>query len=350
MTLDKRYTLYIPLGLLTIGSILFRIFPWDMEWADEMHSPEGGWDQDVTGFWQFLYDFGVVPAVLLLLGAFVVLVLGVGHPLKRYRKLSYYVIACMALGPGLITNGLLKEFWGRPRPKQVSDFGGQFEYEPLLTIDLASSGKSFPCGHATMGFIFFSLAFVLLHRSKKAFFIVTGIAVVFGLLIGYARLVQGGHFPSDTMWAMAVCWFSCLGLYHLFRMDRVPLLSSEVVNKRPWWGVPALIGGCVAIVLLISLATPYEKSPSKSLTDIEGVEQIVVQSDGVLEVIVQETNQINYRSHGYGHRLPKSRHKVKIEREGGTVYISVYKTGLFTELNLSNVLVVPPGVTVVEQE
>lgn len=350
-------TIWLPLAFLALGSLLFRVFPWDMEWADEMHSPAGGWDTDVTGFWDFLYDFGVVPAVITVLAAFILLMLGVGHPLRRFRKISLYVISCLALGPGLITNGLLKEFWGRPRPKQIDEFGGAFPYEPLLTIDPISTGKSFPCGHATMGFFFFCLAFAFLHQSKNWMRWGALLALIFGGLIGYARLVQGGHFPSDTLWAAGVCWFTSLGLYYAYGLHRNPLLKSEVAKRRPWWMVPTLLGGCVAILLTVSLATPYDKKASVGVSAFNTQGDLLYKKliiSGVDEkdttVSIDAGTQIFFSSKGDGHRFPKSRHKVRYHVEEDTLFITLYRKGFFTELNLRNTVVLPTGVELTLKE
>lgn len=346
MNLVKSKLVFFPLLVLVIGSVFFRLFPWDMAWADYMHSPELGWHRDETGFWKFIYDFGVVPAVLLTLSAFILLMVGVGHPLRKYRKQCLYIISCLALGPGIITNGLLKEFWGRPRPKQIDVFGGQFPYEELLTIDPISTGKSFPCGHATMGFFFFSLAFLFLSRNKKLFWAFNAAALAFGLLIGYARLVQGGHFPSDTLWAAGVCWFVSLGLYRLFNLQKKPLLSDQVASRRPWWMVPAMLSGVVGIVFLVSLATPYSKTIGVTVKDLEGVTELYIDASGSFK-IEEQGEIVKFEAEGTGHRLPKSRHKVKAERDGKRLVITIYKTGVFTELNLENTLIHPPGMKVI---
>ena len=340
-----KWSFYLPTGILLIGSVLFRLLPWDMEWADLMHSPDGGWDQDSTGFWKFLYDFGIVPAVLLVLGVFIFLMLGVGHPWRKYRKVLLYLISCLAIGPGLITNGILKEFWGRPRPKQVNDFGGIFPYEPLLVIDPISTGKSFPCGHATMGFFFFALGFAFLHRGKKwmLFGVVTGL--ILGGLIGYARLVQGGHFPSDTLWAAGVCWFTSLGLFYAYGLHKSPFLSREVKRERPWWVMPGMVAGIVVLMLTISLATPYEKTRKETYTDSKGVKQINAYLSGGYELIPRD-GQIEVISRGDGHRFPKSRHSITLLRKNEILEIRMKKTGFFTELNLQNTIFYPPHLEV----
>ena len=199
-----------------------------------------------------------------------------------------------------------------------------------------------------MGFFFFAIAFVFLIRGRLWFFCSVALALVFGLLIGYARLVQGGHFPSDTVWAAAVCWFTSLGLYYAYGLHRQPFLRAEVGRKRPWWMLPAMFGGIVTILLIVAMATPYGKSQSYTRS-AEGIEKVMIAMPGKVE-ITRSKGAIRYVSEGDGHRLPKSRHRLRAVEEGGVLTITMYKTGFFTELNLSNELTLPDGIEVVLPE
>ncbi len=326
---------------------MFHLYPLDMIAADYMHSPEEGWNRDPLGVWKFFYDYGVAPALILAISSFSLLMLGIKHPLRKFRKLALYILSCLALGPGLITNGLLKAYWGRPRPKQIEDFGGQYVYEPLLTIDLSSTGKSFPCGHATMGFFFFSLALALRHSHKSLSNVLVGLSLAFGLLIGYARLVQGGHFPSDTLWAAGVCWWVSVGLYYAFGLHKKPLLSPALEKKRAWWILPSLITGCLGLVAIVSLATPYNKTTSANLSkEIASVETVVL--EGFTHYTrVDSSDTLQFKSSGDGHRFPKSRHKIRSLKEGKQLTLTLHKTGFFTELNLTNTLTCPAHVKVI---
>ena len=39
-----------------------------------------------------------------------------------------FLVSTLALGPGLLVNGILKDHWHRPRPVQVTQFGGDKNY------------------------------------------------------------------------------------------------------------------------------------------------------------------------------------------------------------------------------
>jgi len=38
--------------------------------------------------------------------------------------------------------------------------------------------------------------------------------------MGVARMVQGGHFPSDVLWAGGMVYLVGLSLYYLLRLDQ----------------------------------------------------------------------------------------------------------------------------------
>jgi lipid A 4'-phosphatase len=65
---------------------------------------------------------------------------------------------------------------------------------------------SFVSGHAAMGFWLMALAWVFRRRS----WLWAGIVV--GCVVSAGRIVQGGHFLSDTVMAGFVCYFVYRGL------------------------------------------------------------------------------------------------------------------------------------------
>ncbi len=130
--------------------------------------------------------------------------------LKRYRKGALHLVLTLVIGAGLVTNAILKEHWGRPRPKQITEFGGPLEYRPFWKPNFDSQRepqKSFPSGHVAMGFYY--LSFCLVARRYNSL-ILYRIGLLFTLLFGlgeaFSRLAQGGHFFSDALFAFLLMW------------------------------------------------------------------------------------------------------------------------------------------------
>jgi lipid A 4'-phosphatase len=173
-----------------------------------------------NAFFSFLYDWGPVPAWLLFVVSVVVFALSFFFKkLGAWWRPTLLLILTFAIGAGLITHALLKDHWGRPRPKQVIEFGGAQEFRPYYSPNIMNQpepSKSFPCGHCTMGFYFFAFAVAAKREgSRKLYVLGMIVAIVFGVVLGVTRMAQGGHFVSDVVAAALVMWLTTLALEHL---------------------------------------------------------------------------------------------------------------------------------------
>jgi len=128
-----------------------------------------------------------------------------------------YVLACLAIGPGLVVNSLLKDNWGRPRPSQIETFGGTRTFAPPLLIgDQCHRNCSFVSGEAAAAFGLVALGLAVSRRSPWRPRSLVAAALVFGAAAGFVRIMQGGHFLSDVIYAGLVVCFICGALYGLF--------------------------------------------------------------------------------------------------------------------------------------
>jgi lipid A 4'-phosphatase len=151
--------------------------------------------------WEALYRYGTFPG--LIIGALSLIGIPASLLLRRMRRhlRAFLLLACvLAIGPGLLVNTVCKEHWGRPRPRDIVEFGGNQPFVPVgLPVD--RGGHSFPSGHAAMGF--YLLTFYILWRKERpaaaAGMLLLGLAA--GVLIGIERMAVGAHFPSDVLWA-----------------------------------------------------------------------------------------------------------------------------------------------------
>lgn len=125
---------------------------------------------------------------------------------KTFRQVCLVWVAVVLLGSALIVNGILKPFVERPRPKDTVILQGDHEFRtPIEVIGTAKSMKSFPSGHASMGFLFLSPFFLLYlkrHYKLSATFLILGLTL--GSIIGYGRIVIGAHFLTDVLWSATI--------------------------------------------------------------------------------------------------------------------------------------------------
>lgn len=136
---------------------------------------------------------------------------------------SVFLLAALAIGPGLIVNGVLKSWWGRPRPVMVDIFGGEAPYQSVWRIsDWCQSNCSFVSGEASSA-TWMVAALVLVPAHLRP--LLAPPVVVYALLLSLNRLAFGGHFLSDIMLSWTI---SGLVFAVLFRV----MVSAPGVARR----------------------------------------------------------------------------------------------------------------------
>jgi lipid A 4'-phosphatase len=182
-----------------------------------------------TAFFDFIYLYGVLPSQIICAIAGICLILSKWMPnLKRFRGACSVMSLTLFFGSLLITHTLLKECWGRPRPRQIIEFGGHQSfrayYQPLFK-SAPEPSKSFPSGHSTCGFYFFCFYFLgrrFNSRSLATFGLTTGLLL--GTMLSIARIVQGGHFISDVYISALIMWLTAY--YCDYLVFEAPFLSK----------------------------------------------------------------------------------------------------------------------------
>jgi lipid A 4'-phosphatase len=121
------------------------------------------------------------------------------RPKRLERARSLFMLAVLVIGPGVVTNLVLKDNLGRARPRDVIEFGGTKSFTPpLLPSRECPRNCSFVSGEASSMFaVFFALA--LLLPPYRWGLLIGGIAA--GSLAGVVRIFQGAHFLSDVVFA-----------------------------------------------------------------------------------------------------------------------------------------------------
>ncbi len=235
----------------------------------------GSWDLGREPFWKGLYHWGTYPAAVIAVGAVIAYCLSwVKRGLSSWRRVFLFLFWSLVIGPGLVVNAGLKDNWGRPRPRDIDVFGGGNRFEPVFSIDESSDGKSFPCGHATMGFYFFGAYFLLRGNRKKLAAAFLVFALVYGALLGIARMAQGGHFFSDVIWSGLICYFTAMGLYFAFGLNRSLVWEGRSLKKPSPIAIKAAAGAVVAaLVTAVLLATPYSDKQILHIGVIPSIEE-----------------------------------------------------------------------------
>jgi lipid A 4'-phosphatase len=257
-----RTELLVALALLAAFTAVFRATRLDLAAAGLFREPCCGFTLQDHPFWQFVYRYGVFAGVLLAAGALVALTLSYWYPRKlhAWRRPALFLVLVATIGPGLVVNVVFKDHFGRPRPRDVVELGGQERFLPVWVPSSDRQAKSFPCGHCSMGFYIATPWLVLKRRRRRTAlaFLVAGVG--FGLVLGAARMIAGGHFLSDVVWSAGMVWLTALALYYaldLDRADEAPPLEDAHGRRR---ARVVTVAASVALTLLTGaalLATPY---------------------------------------------------------------------------------------------
>jgi lipid A 4'-phosphatase len=339
---NKILDFVIPISVLGFATVLFHIFYWDIEIQSFFYSENLGWFLKNDQPWKFLYQSSNVPALLISVSSLILL--GVSFfktTLLKYRKILLFLTCVMAIGPGLVVNTILKDNWGRPRPRNVVEFGGNYQYEKPLEIDSSSKGKSFPCGHASMGFYLMSFFFIFRQNKKKLAYIFLLIGIISGCLIGMARIVQGGHFASDVIWAGGIVYLVAVSAYYLLKMDKTIFLISEIqLPVKRNLIVLIIFLTAISLALLIISSTPYHYEKQYIIDQNQQNYKMQLQFErGDVEFIIGDTPEIELKAIAHG--FPWSKLKTKFKLIDNSITIKQRESGHFSEVNQTITITIP---------
>jgi len=204
----------------------------DLYCAGLFYSPESGFYNNA--FFAILFQYGERFGLATGGVAGGIFLLSFHRRWKKWRGGALAMVLTLVIGAGLITNIGFKGYWGRPRPKQIIEFGGHHAYRPFWRPNFHTQGdpqRSFPSGHVAMGFYFLSL-WLVGKRYRILTLKVLGLSLtVFlggGLMV--ARVAQGGHFVSDVIVSPILMWYVAKGVDWLISL---PSLAPALASAPP---------------------------------------------------------------------------------------------------------------------
>jgi membrane-associated PAP2 superfamily phosphatase len=149
------------------------------------------------------------------------------RPMLIPGRAALFMIATLALAPGLMTNVILKDYWGRPRPYSVQQFGEKEPFvpwwDPRGTCD---KNCSFVAGEGSGAFWVLAPA-AITPPAVRPFAYAAALAFAVGTSI--FRIAFGAHFLSDTIFA-GVFTFLMIWLVHgaIYRWRATRLTDEQV--------------------------------------------------------------------------------------------------------------------------
>jgi lipid A 4'-phosphatase len=341
----------IQMAALLVMTVLFELYDVDRRVAGHFYRSADGWFLAHHPLWSWLYHYGTLPGLIVALAALVICLAGIWvGGLKPWRKPCLLVVLTTVIAAGLLVNAVLKQYWGRPRPSQTAEFGGNWTYRPIYSPGPPGQGASFPCGHCTMGFILISMAGF--YRRSKAL-AAGGVAagILLGVLLSAARIVQGAHFLSDAIWSMGIVAMTATLLYAYlgpFQAGDHAAVRQPVTPWRKFWLTTVTLAAVAIMAAAFMTRRPYYNTMVYPLNMEPAIREIDIRINADPERVVvrsadQDEARLQVDAHGFGW-LKFDYHMgfgTRIQAKTLGITLQVQKHSYFAELDHTLTLTLP---------
>jgi lipid A 4'-phosphatase len=233
----NRTGLIIALAIAAVAGLAFGIFPGlDLAVARHFHDYI---DASHNAFAWRIYpplmqarNIGLWIGTVLVAPAVAALVVKLILPRRKMfisGRAVVFLTMTLALAPGLMVNVLLKDHWGRPRPIDVTQFGGEQHFvawwDPRGDCP---NNCAFVSGDVAGAFWTIAPAALAPPQWRALAY---GAALALGTGMAAVRVMAGAHFVSDTIFA-GVFTFLIIWIVHglIYRWPRTRL-SDEAVER-----------------------------------------------------------------------------------------------------------------------
>ena len=229
----SRRAVIVALMIAAAVGILFGLYPrLDLEIANLFYDPAGkNFPLRANSALRYLREASSWLLVLFIVPSVIALLIPRLRPWISARA-AIFLIATLALAPGLLVNVVLKNHWSRPRPVAVVEFGGHERFVPWWDPrGECLKNCSFVSGETSSAFWTLAPA-ALAPASWRAFGYAT--AVAFGAGMGVARMAMGAHFFTDVVFA-GVFTFVVIVLLHglIFRPRTAASAAKAETPPKP---------------------------------------------------------------------------------------------------------------------
>jgi membrane-associated PAP2 superfamily phosphatase len=345
----------LPAALLAAGTVAAWVFDLDLRLSALFFDPAStpDWIYSKSALVKFLYRWGEIPAVMLGMGACLMIAMAARRrPERALTRAGLILLISLVLGPLLVTNSLLKSYYGRPRPQQVTEFGGTAPFRPALLPTFDPRQNSFPSGHAAAAFAMMLPYFAWRRSNRRWAFAALGGGLAFGTVMGVVRIVQGGHFFTDVLWAAGVVWFSGYAVTWLIERRPEPGVQPRWTELRVLAVRASALVACFLIAAVYLARLPFHLTyewivpvdPARPRARIE-----VITLNGRAEIVQDPAaKQVHVQATASGRGLPIGPvQQASVHRQSGDRSRVKYTLlPNWSTINFSSKIVVqtPPGV------
>jgi lipid A 4'-phosphatase len=148
-----------------------------------------------------------------------------------------FLIATLALAPGLMVNVILKDHWGRPRPIDVIQFGGDQHFVPWWDPrGDCPANCAFVSGDVS-GAVWTIAPAALAPPQWRA--VAYGAALALGVFMAAIRVMAGAHFPSDVIFAGVLTFLAIWIVFAvIYRWQRTRLSDAGIEQQLERLALP----------------------------------------------------------------------------------------------------------------
>jgi len=205
MTRPQRREMQAWLALTLMFIAVYAIWPeLDLQVARWFYTPHVGFD---AAQWPWVHPWHMsVPWLgrAMLLVCVLLLAFGQRRLTPALRRKTWALLIGLIVGLWLILHLGFKDNWGRARPSQITELGGtQIYTSPLVPSSACDTNCSFMSGHAGTGFVLIAIGALATTRTRRRWIVMGWTA---GLILGFIRMAQGGHFLGDVLFGSLLLW------------------------------------------------------------------------------------------------------------------------------------------------
>jgi lipid A 4'-phosphatase len=231
----NRAGLAIALAIAAVVGVVFAVFPrLDLDLAALFFDRKRDIFTGNAQLWvYYLRDAARGLVVLLVAPAFIATLNKLVLP--RWRMLiegraALFLAVTLALGPGVVTNLIFKDHWGRPRPIDATEFGGSDRFMPWWDPrGPCANNCSFVAGEPSGAFWTLAPAALAPPPWRPLAY---GAALAFGAGIGLLRIGSGAHFFTDVVFAGVFMFLVVWTLHGLIYRWRATRLGDRAIDRR----------------------------------------------------------------------------------------------------------------------
>jgi len=230
----NRTGLFISLAIAILVGLVFGFYPeLDLKISSPFFDPA---KKDFMLRWNpqlsFLRDAAMWVVSVIAAPAFIALAIKVLRPRGKMLiagRALVFLIATLALAPGLVTNVVLKDYWPRSRPIDVPQFSGEEKFTAWWDPrGGCAKNCSFIGGEASGAFWTLAPAAVTPPAWRPVAY---AAALAFGTGVGALRLIFGAHFFTDIVFAGVITYLIIWLVHGLIYRWRPTRFSDDAVER-----------------------------------------------------------------------------------------------------------------------